>query len=161
METRLQTCVEAWPECHEGGYNPRCCRFPKSCSYDVHDHETQPTEIERTVIAATTFKEIDQARNFLKALRKQGYEVVQTTTVGGPPLMAPELSAQVMVRMTPELLDAVKRRADIEERSMAEVIRTAIERHFLRERVHVEHGPTTIETICLCGREWPHTGIHR
>lgn len=25
-------CVAAWPECQSGGYDPRCCRFPKSCS---------------------------------------------------------------------------------------------------------------------------------
>jgi hypothetical protein len=27
-------CIEAWPECRESGYDPRCCRFPKSCSCD-------------------------------------------------------------------------------------------------------------------------------
>lgn len=25
-------CVERWPECFSGGYDPRCCRWPKSCS---------------------------------------------------------------------------------------------------------------------------------
>lgn len=25
-------CIETWPECVSGGYDPRCCRFPKSCS---------------------------------------------------------------------------------------------------------------------------------
>jgi len=29
---RKTACVEAWPECWDGGYDPRCCRFPKSCS---------------------------------------------------------------------------------------------------------------------------------
>ncbi len=30
-------CVEAWPDCVDGTYNPSCCRFPKSCSCDnVH-----------------------------------------------------------------------------------------------------------------------------
>lgn len=29
---RLKYCVEQWPECHTGGYDPHCCRFPKSCS---------------------------------------------------------------------------------------------------------------------------------
>ena len=28
------TCVEQWPECVSFGYDPRCCRFPKSCSAD-------------------------------------------------------------------------------------------------------------------------------
>lgn len=32
---RLKECVEAWPECAEGEYDPRCCRFPKSCSCDI------------------------------------------------------------------------------------------------------------------------------
>jgi hypothetical protein len=31
-ERRLAACVEAWPEAEEGMYDPRCCRFPKSCS---------------------------------------------------------------------------------------------------------------------------------
>jgi hypothetical protein len=25
-------CMARWPECEVGGYDPRCCRFPKSCS---------------------------------------------------------------------------------------------------------------------------------
>ena len=29
---RLPSCVERWPECESFGYDPRCCRFPKSCS---------------------------------------------------------------------------------------------------------------------------------
>jgi hypothetical protein len=29
---RLKVCVENWPDCWDGGYDPRCCRFPKSCS---------------------------------------------------------------------------------------------------------------------------------
>jgi hypothetical protein len=31
-DTRDPICVERWPECHSGDYNPACCRFPKSCS---------------------------------------------------------------------------------------------------------------------------------
>jgi hypothetical protein len=31
-DDRDPDCVELWPECHNGGYNPSCCRFPKSCS---------------------------------------------------------------------------------------------------------------------------------
>lgn len=34
---RLLACVRAWPDCYEGGYDPRCCRFPKSCSATVYD----------------------------------------------------------------------------------------------------------------------------
>lgn len=29
---RLKSCVDAWPYCYSGDYNPACCRFPKSCS---------------------------------------------------------------------------------------------------------------------------------
>lgn len=29
---RLRFCVEQWAECESGLYDPRCCRFPKSCS---------------------------------------------------------------------------------------------------------------------------------
>lgn len=34
---RLRECVEAWPDCETGEYDPRCCRFPKSCSCTVYD----------------------------------------------------------------------------------------------------------------------------
>jgi hypothetical protein len=34
---RIRACVEAWPECETGEYDPRCCRFPKSCSATVYD----------------------------------------------------------------------------------------------------------------------------
>jgi hypothetical protein len=29
---RDPACVAAWPDCVDGAYDPRCCRFPKSCS---------------------------------------------------------------------------------------------------------------------------------
>ena len=29
---RERACVENWSGCESGEYNPRCCRFPKSCS---------------------------------------------------------------------------------------------------------------------------------
>lgn len=32
FDDRDPTCVSNWPECHTFGYDPRCCRFPKSCS---------------------------------------------------------------------------------------------------------------------------------
>lgn len=31
-DTRDPECVKAWPGCFPFGYDPRCCRFPKSCS---------------------------------------------------------------------------------------------------------------------------------
>lgn len=39
MARRLRACVEAWPECETMGYDPRCCRFPKSCSATVYDEQ--------------------------------------------------------------------------------------------------------------------------
>lgn len=34
---RLRECVERWPDCEEGAFNPSCCRFPKSCSCTIYD----------------------------------------------------------------------------------------------------------------------------
>lgn len=34
-DTRLAECVRRWPGCEGGDYDPRCCRFPKSCSADI------------------------------------------------------------------------------------------------------------------------------
>jgi hypothetical protein len=31
-DTRRPECVANWPECENGAYHPKCCRFPKSCS---------------------------------------------------------------------------------------------------------------------------------
>jgi len=36
-ERRLRRCVENWPGAETGAYDPRCCRFPKSCSATVYD----------------------------------------------------------------------------------------------------------------------------
>lgn len=38
-DRRLKTCVERWPECHNGAYDPNCCRFPKSCSCSTYSYE--------------------------------------------------------------------------------------------------------------------------
>lgn len=47
MTRRLRACVEAWPEAYEGGYNPDCCRFPKSCSCTVYlDEEVTEADLE-------------------------------------------------------------------------------------------------------------------
>lgn len=32
VDERDPKCVERWPDCCPGEYNPSCCRFPKSCS---------------------------------------------------------------------------------------------------------------------------------
>lgn len=34
-DPRDPNCIAHWPDCVGGGYDPRCCRFPKSCSCDV------------------------------------------------------------------------------------------------------------------------------
>ena len=41
---RLASCVERWPGCESGAYDPACCRFPKSCSpHGNHpDDELEP-----------------------------------------------------------------------------------------------------------------------
>lgn len=36
---RLASCVARWPGCDEGLYDPRCHRFPKTCSCTVYDPE--------------------------------------------------------------------------------------------------------------------------
>lgn len=37
---RLKDCVDRWPGAEiEGNYDPRCCRFPKSCSASVYDDD--------------------------------------------------------------------------------------------------------------------------
>lgn len=41
---RLRACVEAWPECETDAYDPRCCRWPKSCSATVYDPEQVANE---------------------------------------------------------------------------------------------------------------------
>ena len=45
LRPRLQSCVERWPGCNEGDYNPKCCRFPKSCSCTVYDDLSTPPEL--------------------------------------------------------------------------------------------------------------------
>ena len=42
---RLRACVEAWPGAETGAYDPRCCRFPKSCSATAYDPEQVTDEV--------------------------------------------------------------------------------------------------------------------
>ena len=30
-DSRYRDCIERWPECESGCFDPRCCRWPKSC----------------------------------------------------------------------------------------------------------------------------------
>jgi hypothetical protein len=32
VDERDPACVEAWEDCEDFAYDPKCCRFPKSCS---------------------------------------------------------------------------------------------------------------------------------
>ena len=46
VDNRDPECVKAWPGCHTFGYDPACCRFPKSCSagtiaLDTTNHESE------------------------------------------------------------------------------------------------------------------------
>jgi hypothetical protein len=43
---RLLSCVQQWPGCAEGDYNPACCRFPKSCSCTVYNDGIDPALLE-------------------------------------------------------------------------------------------------------------------
>jgi hypothetical protein len=48
---RLKACVERWPDCSTGGYDPACCRFPKSCSADIYYGEsTGPADLEGAAV---------------------------------------------------------------------------------------------------------------
>lgn len=31
-KSHVDICLAGWPEAESGMYDPRCCRFPKSCS---------------------------------------------------------------------------------------------------------------------------------
>jgi hypothetical protein len=50
VQGRLTACLVTWPDCEEGAYDPRCCRFPKSCSCTSN---TSPS------ITVTTFTDIE------------------------------------------------------------------------------------------------------
>ena len=43
---RLKSCVEAWSGCATGEYNPKCCRWPKSCSCTIYGNNIDPKYLE-------------------------------------------------------------------------------------------------------------------
>lgn len=45
-DRRIKACVESWPDCAEGEYNPLCCRFPKSCSCTIYNDDVNPDLLE-------------------------------------------------------------------------------------------------------------------
>ena len=55
---RLRACVERWPGCVEGEYNPACCRFPKSCSCTIyHEESTAVTDLEESMLEPPLYME--------------------------------------------------------------------------------------------------------
>lgn len=61
---RLRTCVEQWPDAQTGSYDPRCCRFPKSCSATVYDAErVAEGDLEPVTTAVTTERYVTGNRN--------------------------------------------------------------------------------------------------
>lgn len=52
----FKECRDRWPEAEPGAYDPRCCRFPKSCSPEPWD-ET-PEELLVDIVAPPTAEEI-------------------------------------------------------------------------------------------------------
>ena len=45
-DRRIKACVEAWPDCAEGEYNPYCCRYPKSCSCTIYNDDVNTDLLE-------------------------------------------------------------------------------------------------------------------
>jgi hypothetical protein len=80
---RLRSCVEQWPECDDGLYNPRCCRFPKSCSATIYSDDIDESLLEPVVISTRpedpaetarweTEKQADQLADYLRRAEKDG-----------------------------------------------------------------------------------------
>lgn len=52
VASRNPECEKAWPECESGKYDPRCCRFPKSCSCEVERRGIYVPTLEGSLFAA-------------------------------------------------------------------------------------------------------------
>lgn len=65
-ERRLKGCVERWPDCYTTGYDPRCCRFPKSCSAGVYSEKINVSLLEDE----KPVKNIPQPRDVMAEVRK-------------------------------------------------------------------------------------------
>ena len=79
-ETRDPTCIKRWPECESGAYDPRCCRFPKSCSCTivgsvrkVGEIPTQPLERDKTHSLAVLRASIGEVSQFLSPVELRKY----------------------------------------------------------------------------------------
>lgn len=55
---RLKVCVEAWPDCHDGRYDPRCCRFPKQCSPHGYIEQFQEGTLTRSDLEDPSQREL-------------------------------------------------------------------------------------------------------
>jgi hypothetical protein len=81
----------------------------------------------------------DETIDALADEAERGYDLTKAkrVTFGRPPLGAAGVSPRVQVRVDPELAEALKARAQKEQRSVSEVARTA-----LREYVERATSPT-------------------
>lgn len=57
-----ETCLENWPHAHVGEFDPRCCRFPKSCSIPDAD---APIPAARTITEAEA-RILDAAKAYVE-----------------------------------------------------------------------------------------------
>ena len=69
LDTRDPVCVKRWPECESGAYDPRCCRFPKSCSCTSE----QMPEIARSHSLAVLRASIWEVAQFLSPVELRRY----------------------------------------------------------------------------------------
>lgn len=61
-QRRLRACVERWPEAETGAYDPRCCRFPKSCSATVYDKDAVAEERLEAAAEPQPFEDVSSDR---------------------------------------------------------------------------------------------------
>lgn len=52
VKDRDPICVAVWPECESEKYDPRCCRFPKSCSCSIERRGIYVPTLEGNLFAA-------------------------------------------------------------------------------------------------------------
>jgi|GEM_PF-3614652 len=129
---RLKSCVEAWPECATGDYNPACCRFPKSCSATVYseEHVTEDDLEPRAALVAAqgaarqkhpTFEEIgeDIARGIRDSLSGVAPQVPnQNETKSGNNFVS--LDPEKVAAIIWDLVDVSPERQDLLARALCE-----------------------------------------
>ncbi len=115
---RLKSCVEAWPECETGEYNPSCCRFPKSCSATVYseEHVTEddlepPAALVAAQGAARPVNSFDTTAERVKTVA-DSLHVAPQETLGDPVFRAAAAIAETQARrqnLPPEVIQGVTR----------------------------------------------------